>query len=73
MRTKTVEDYENYKTIRNTVNAKIRTIKEQYWEAYTSNLERDFYGIQPQIWRTIRNQRLEVKDFVISNKTEEST
>ena len=36
-------------------------------------MDRDFYGLQKQIWRTIRNQRKEIKDFVTTTIIDENT
>jgi hypothetical protein len=51
---KTEEEYSIYKLVRNEVNFGIMKIKEDYWEAYTTNkLQRSFYGTQQQVWRMV--------------------
>ena len=65
--------YNIYKSIRNEVNIQIRQIKRNFWEAYTKNLERDFYGQQRKIWRMIQNQKKEILEYVIPHNIDEKT
>lgn len=62
------QDYEEYKLIRNQVNIKIRKIKQNYWESFTARMEHDFYGLQKQIWRFIRNTRSETNELISTTK-----
>lgn len=45
------------------MNAKIRRIKEFYWERFLKTLESDFYGTQKPVWR-IRNNKADMKEYV---------
>lgn len=67
----TATSYNTYKAIRNEVNIQIRQIKRNFWEGYTKNLERDFYGQQRKIWRMIQNQKKEILEYVIPHNIEE--
>lgn len=59
----TPEEYEKYKRVRNSMNQRIRKIKEGYWESYTKGMEHDFYGAQRKMWNALRNQRKEICEF----------
>lgn len=62
------ENWTLYTQVRNRVNAKIRSIKEDYWEGFTKGMERDLYGSQRKIWGMLRRNKLEIKDTVETNK-----
>ena len=64
---KTPNSYHTYKGIMNDVNAQIRQIKRDFWESYTKNMERDFYGQQNRIWRMIQNQKRETQEYITTN------
>lgn len=55
---------EQYKKVRNETTALVRQIKNNNWEAFSKRMEKDFYGLQKQIWRMIRTQRKEINDLV---------
>lgn len=59
---------EEYKEVRNGVNSEIKRIKQQYWEKFSKELEFDFFGLQRQVWKTIRNQKRETREFIESSK-----
>jgi len=50
------------------VNARIREIKEGYWESFTADMEHDIYGAQKKVWKLIRGTKKEVNELVINNK-----
>lgn len=39
-----------YKCVRNRVNAEIQLIKREFWERFSSELEHDLYGGQKRVW-----------------------
>ena len=41
-----IEQRSEYREVRNRVNARIREIKEGYWENFTADMEYDIYGAQ---------------------------
>ncbi|XP_056639351.1 craniofacial development protein 2-like [Diorhabda sublineata] len=47
--------YADYKVVRNRTNMEIQTIKRQFWEKYSSDMENDLYGGEKKIWNMIRN------------------
>jgi len=57
-------DYDSYKITRNRVNEKIRRIKHQFWEKFSTDMEHDLYGDQKKIWNTLRNRRRAVNEYV---------
>ena len=50
------------------MNARIREIKEGYWESFTADMEHDIYGVQKKVWKLIRSTKKEVNELVINNK-----
>jgi len=50
------------------VNARIREIKEGYWESFTADMEHDIYGAQKNVWKLIRSTKKEVNELVINYK-----
>ena len=47
--------------------ARIREIKEGYWESFTADMEYDIYGGQKKGWKLIRSTKKEVNELVINN------
>ena len=70
---KTDEAYEQYKQIRNETSALVRQTKDEYWEKFSKRMKSDFYGLQKQMWRFIRNQRNEIKELKESNPIKKET
>ena len=62
-----IEQRSEYREVRNRVNARIREIKEGYWESFTADTEHDIYGAQKKMWKLIRTKK-EVNELVINNK-----
>ncbi|XP_044749781.1 uncharacterized protein LOC123310378 [Coccinella septempunctata] len=71
--TLSVEDHEEYKRIRNITRALVRQVKNGHWETFSKRMESDFYGLQKQIWRLIRNQRKEACELISSNRIPKDT
>ena len=46
-----IEQRSEYREVRNRVNARIREIKEGYWESFTADMEHDIYGAQKKLIR----------------------
>ena len=44
-----IEQRSEYREVRNRVNARIREIKERYWESFTADMEHDIYGAQKKV------------------------
>jgi len=63
-----IEQRSPYREVRNRVNARIREIKEGYWESFTADMEHDMYGAQKKVWKLIRSTKKEVNELVINNK-----
>jgi len=62
------EQRSEYREVRNRVNARIREIKEGYWENFTADMEYDIYGAQKKVWKLIRSTKKEVNELVFNNK-----
>jgi hypothetical protein len=62
------EQRSEYREIRNRGNARIREIKEGYWESFTADMEHDIYGAQKKVWKLIRGTKREVNELVTNNK-----
>ncbi|KAI4485673.1 hypothetical protein M0802_012622 [Mischocyttarus mexicanus] len=60
---KTSEEYEKYKNIRNKVNLRKRSIKEEHWEKFSKDIEHNFYGSQRMVWKLIRSLEKLVKKY----------
>jgi hypothetical protein len=63
-----IEQRSEHREVRNRVNARIREIKEGYWENFTADMEYDIYGAQKKVWKLIRSKKKEVNELVINNK-----
>jgi len=50
------------------INARIREIKEDYWERFTKEMGRDMYESQRKMWRMLKMKKLEIKDTMQTNK-----
>lgn len=61
---KSVTAYNTYKEIRNRINNRIKMIKTEYWEKYSSDIQHDLYGAQKMIWKLLRNRRKPVNETV---------
>lgn len=61
------ETYEHFKSIRNETKTLVRRVKQDHWEGFTKAMERDFYGIQKQIWRLIRSSHKEMNELSSRN------
>lgn len=62
--------YEIYKEIRNRINNKIKMIKAEYWEKYSSDMQQD--GAQRKIWKLLKFRKKPVnKTARINNISEE--
>lgn len=65
----TRETYQNYVTVRNRVNSRIREIKNEYWRRFSVDMEHDMYGSQKRIWKLLRglkkstNESVEIKSI----------
>lgn len=70
--TRNQADRDIYIHERNFVNRRIRQIEEEYWEAFTKDMERTLYGSQKKVWRMLRNRKCEINDTIRINKIEES-
>lgn len=70
---KTIDAYEEYKTIRNETNTLVRKKKAEHWEMFSKEIEHDFYGLQKEIWRMIRGQRREMKELIEVRHIEKET
>ena len=44
-----------------------------YWDTFSKRMESDFYGLQKQIWRLIRNHRTETPKLISSNRITRET
>ncbi|KAI4488637.1 hypothetical protein M0802_011453 [Mischocyttarus mexicanus] len=60
---KITEDHEEYKNIRNKVNLRIATIKEEHWEKLSKDIKHDFYGSERRVWKILRSLRKPVKEY----------
>ncbi|KAK9881036.1 hypothetical protein WA026_014379 [Henosepilachna vigintioctopunctata] len=69
---KTEESLQRYKKIRNETKDVVRRAKSEYWISFSRGLDTDFYGIQKQIWRLLRQQKKEVNELVEAKHIEES-
>uniref|UniRef100_A0A6P7GDI5 Uncharacterized protein LOC114336107 isoform X1 n=1 Tax=Diabrotica virgifera virgifera TaxID=50390 RepID=A0A6P7GDI5_DIAVI len=43
---RTRQTYEEYKRVRNELNSIVRRKKTEHWEAFSKEMEHDFYGMQ---------------------------
>ena len=59
---------DNYATIRNSVNSKIRKIKEEYWESFTAGMKNDLYGAQKKVWKFLRSTKNETNKLTTNSK-----
>ena len=50
------------------MDARIREIKEGYWESFTADMEHDIYVAQKKVWKLIRGTKKEVNELVMNNK-----
>jgi hypothetical protein len=64
----TPEEYRKYKTVRNRVNREIDKIKKDYWQKFTTDIERDLSGAQRKIWNMLRKQKKPVTEYIQTNK-----
>ena len=44
-------------------------VKEEYWQTFTKNIERDLYGSQKKIWKMLRNRKSELNETLQLHKT----
>ena len=58
------DEYNKYKIIRNKINSKIKTLKKNYWEKFSNDMQHDFYGTQKKIWNILRNQKKPINEYV---------
>jgi len=63
-----IEQRSEFRELQNRVNARIREIKEGYWESFTADMEHDIYGAQKKVWKLIRTTKKGVNELVINNK-----
>ncbi|XP_057671969.1 uncharacterized protein LOC130903737 [Diorhabda carinulata] len=56
--------YADYKVVRNKTNMEIQTIKRQFWEKYSSDMENDLYGGQKKIWNMIRDIKRPINEYI---------
>jgi len=52
-----IEQRSEYREVRNRVNARIREIKEGYWESFIADMEHDIYGAHKKVWKLIRRTK----------------
>ncbi|XP_043498354.1 uncharacterized protein LOC122521574 [Polistes fuscatus] len=71
--TKTAESYNAYKNIRNKTGTLVRRMKDMHWEKFSKQLEKDFYGLQKQMWRFIRNQKKEITELIPVSQIDKET
>ena len=62
-----MQDKEIYIQERNAAKMRIREIKEDFWEKFTSDMENDLYGSQKRVWKMLRNRKAEVAETVKIN------
>ncbi|ERL95090.1 hypothetical protein D910_12360 [Dendroctonus ponderosae] len=70
---KTEESYEQYKQSRRETAALVRPTKEEDWERFSKRMETDCYGLQKQIWRSLRNEPNEIKELNELNPIKKET
>lgn len=70
---RTQESHEEYKKTRNKTKTLIRRIKREHWVTFSKRMESDFYGLQKQIWRMIRQQKAEMRELIEINHIDEKT
>ncbi|XP_043499919.1 uncharacterized protein LOC122522697 [Polistes fuscatus] len=71
--TRTAEYYNAYKNIRNETGTLVRRMKDIHWEKFSKQLEKDFYGLQKQMWRFIRNQKKEIAELIPVSQIDKET
>ncbi|KAJ4436358.1 hypothetical protein ANN_18990, partial [Periplaneta americana] len=59
-----VKTHEEYKAIRNVVNDKIKQIKQNYWEKFSKDMEKDLYGGQKKVWKMLRNRKKPINEYL---------
>lgn len=70
---RTTEEMAAYRIVRNRINTKIRAIKSEYWERFSSEMEHDLYGAQRKIWKLLRKYKKPIDEAVqTTNITPES-
>ena len=62
-----------YKSIRNWIHSKIREIQDDYREGFTNKLQIGIYVLLKQVWRTVRNQQRETKEYITTTKIKKDT
>ncbi|XP_030753808.1 uncharacterized protein LOC115880664 [Sitophilus oryzae] len=60
----TPENRNIYTEIRNWTNNRVREIKEEYWQRFSSEMEADMYGTQKRIWKMLRSLKRETNETI---------